>query len=184
MHYLYINQSFRADGCLSLTRILSKVETVNRDAGALKAQHKKRLENYQSAEDIDTTIQYPTACVRDCLEDKSSIIINEATTIVGDEGYLFTIPSTVHRMANRYNTPFIAIIHNTCGWRAPKESTLALYLNGRASIATAADLQVHCGKVAWAAGNAVGIKAETAEEIVPALDAAVNSGRQALCLVA
>jgi acetolactate synthase-1/2/3 large subunit len=243
MHYLYSNQSFRADGHLALTQILSKVgnkKIRNKEdrVKALKIQHDKRLENYKEAEKIDNdviTVQYLTSCIRDRLDDKSSIIINEAitnvkfvtdhllrdepgslysspaaslgwsggaaiaaklahpdktvATIVGDGSYLFTVPSTVHWMANRYNTPFLTIILNNRGWRAPKGSTLALYPHGQASIASADD--IHCSidpppdyaGIARAAGNAVGIKVEKPEEIGPALDEALKtlkSGRQAL----
>jgi acetolactate synthase-1/2/3 large subunit len=238
MHYLYTNQSFRADGYVALKQILSKVRgSGSGNIQSLKAQHEKRLSNYKTAENVQDviTVPYLTACIRDRLEDKSSVIINEATTnvkfvndhllrdepgslysspaaslgwsggaaiaaklahpektvvtIVGDGSYLFTVPSTVHWMASRYNTPFLTIILNNRGWRAPKGSTLALYPHGQASIATADD--IHCSidpppdyaGIARAAGNAVGIKVEKPEEVVPALEAAldaVKSGRQAL----
>jgi acetolactate synthase I/II/III large subunit len=97
-----------------------------------------------------------------------------------------TVPSTVHWMANRYNTPFITIILNNRGWRAPLGSTLAIYPHGQASIATANDMHVQppdSAGIARAPANAAGIKVETTEELVPALDKAleaVKSGRQAL----
>ena len=244
MHYLYTNQSFRADGHLALNQILSKVATVkditNKEGRirSLKAQLAKRLEKIKEAEkptDDIITVPYLTACVRAKLDDKSSIIINEATTnlplvtahllrdepgslygspaaslgwsggaaiaaklahpektvvtMAGDGSYLFTVPSTVHWIAKRYNTPFITIILNNRGWRAPKGSTLALYPHGQASIATADE--IHCSidpppdyaGIATAAGDALGIKVEKPEEIIPALDKAleaVRSGRQAL----
>jgi len=245
MHYLYTDQSFRADGNTALKQLLSKIKgfkTINNKEDRikqLKVQHDKRLEGYKSAEQLSSdgiiTVQYLTAQVRERLSDKESIIINEATTnlkfvsdhllrdepgslysspaaslgwsggaaiaaklahpekivatIAGDGSYLFTVPSTVHWMANRYNTPFLTIILNNRGWRAPKGSCLALYPNGQASIATADD--IHCSidpppdyaGIAAAAGNALGIKVESPEEVGPALDKAleaVRSGRQAL----
>ena len=243
MHYLYSNQSFRADGNLALTQLLAQLKNVdkirNREerVKVLEAQHNKRLEGYKSAEKPGNviTVPYLTACVRDKLDQKTSIIINESitnvkfvndhllrsepgslysspaaslgwsggaaiaaklahpdktvVTFVGDGSYLFTVPSTVHWMANRYNTPFITIVLNNRGWRAPLGSTLAIYPHGQASIATADD--IHCSidpppdyaGIAQAAGNAVGIKVETTEELIPALDKAleaVKSGRQAL----
>jgi acetolactate synthase I/II/III large subunit len=110
-------------------------------------------------------------------------------TIVGDGSYLFTVPSTVHWIAKRYNAPFLTIILNNRGWRAPKGSCLALYPNGQASVATADD--IHCSidpppdyvGIAKAAGDAVGFKVETPEEVAPALDkaiSAVKSGKQAI----
>jgi len=245
MHYLYTDQSFRADGNLALTQILSKLggikEIRNKEERirALKDQHEKRLEGYKMAEKMGDviTVQYLSACVRDRLSDKSSIIINEATTnlkfvtdhllrdepgslysspaaslgwsggaaiaaklahpektvvtMAGDGSYLFTVPSTVHWMANRYNTPFLTIVLNNRGWRAPKGSTLALYPHGQASIATADD--IHCSidpppdyagiAVAASSGTALGIKVETPAEVIPALEKAleaVRGGRQAL----
>ena len=244
MHYLHTTQSFRADGHVALNQILSKLakvkEIMNKEerVRALKIQHGKRIEKIKEAEkpagDI-ITVQYLTACVREKLDDKSSIIINEATTnlpavtthllrdapgslyaspaaslgwsggaaiaaklahpektvvtVAGDGSYLFTVPSTVHWIAKRYNTPFITIVLNNRGWRAPKGSTLALYPNGQASIATADD--IHCSidpppdyaGIAAAAGGALGIKVEKSDDILPALDRAleaVKSGRQAL----
>jgi acetolactate synthase I/II/III large subunit len=112
-------------------------------------------------------------------------------SIVGDGSYLFTVPSTVHWMAMRYNTPFLTVILNNRGWRAPKGSTLAIYPEGWASRATADG--IHCSidpppdyvgiAIAAAAGNAVGWKVETVEELVPALEKAleaVKNGRQAI----
>jgi acetolactate synthase I/II/III large subunit len=245
MHYLYTDQSFRADGNLALTQLLAKIirfkQIRNKEPRiqALKEQHEKRLQGYKEAEkpaDV-ITVQYLSACIRDRLDDKSSIIINEATTnlkivndhllrdepgsfysspaaalgwsggaaiaaklahpdktvvtIAGDGSYLFTVPSTVHWMANRYNTPFLTIILNNRGWRAPKGSTLALYPHGQASIATADE--IHCSidpppdyaGIARAAsgGGALGIKVETPVEVIPALERAleaVKEGRQAL----
>jgi acetolactate synthase-1/2/3 large subunit len=245
MHYLYTDQSFRADGNLALSQILEKADNIkeirNREERikALKEQHEKRLQGYKEAEkpaDV-ITVQYLMACIRDKLSDKTSIIINEATTnvkfvsdhllrdepgsiftspaaalgwsggaaiaaklahpektvvtIPGDGSYLFTVPSTVHWMANRYNTPFLTIVLNNRGWRAPKGSTLALYPNGQASIATADD--IHCSidpppdyaGIARAAsgGSALGIKVESPAEVIPALEKAleaVKGGRQAL----
>jgi acetolactate synthase I/II/III large subunit len=110
-------------------------------------------------------------------------------TIVGDGSYLFTVPSTVHWIANRYNTPFITIVLNNRGWRAPQGSALALYPTGQTSIATADDIHVSIDPppdyagIAAAAGNAVGIKVETTAEVIPALEKAietVKAGRQAL----
>jgi acetolactate synthase I/II/III large subunit len=245
MHYLYTDQSFRADGNLALRQLLAKVTGIkqipNREERieALREQHKKRLAGYKGAEKMAEviTVQYLTACVRDRVSDKSSILINEATTnlkfvndhllrdqpgslysspaaslgwsggaaiaaklahpektvvtIAGDGSYLFTVPSTVHWMANRYNTPFLTIILNNRGWRAPKGSTLALYPHGQASIATADD--IHCSidpppdyagiAIAASGGTALGIKVETPAEVIPALEKAleaVKGGRQAL----
>jgi acetolactate synthase-1/2/3 large subunit len=92
-------------------------------------------------------------------------------------------------MAKRYDTPFLTVVLNNKGWRAPKGSTLALYPEGWASKATADG--IHCSidpppdyvGIAVAAGGAVGWKVEMVEELVPALDKgleAVKGGKQAL----
>ena len=95
--------------------------------------------------------------------------------VVGDGSYLFTVPSTVHWMARRYDTPFLTIVLNNRGWRAPQASTFALYPKGIASQVTADD--IHCSidpppdyaGIAAAAGGAFGIKVDKCSDIVPAL---------------
>jgi acetolactate synthase-1/2/3 large subunit len=66
----------------------------------------------------------------------------EKTIVVmsGDGSYMFSTPSTVHWMARRYRTPFLQIIFNNRGWKAPKFSTLAIHPDGFASRATDLDL--------------------------------------------
>ena len=54
-------------------------------------------------------------------------------SLTGDGSYLFSIPSTVHWMAKRYNTPFLTVIYNNQGWKAPKHSTLGVHPNGVAN---------------------------------------------------
>jgi acetolactate synthase I/II/III large subunit len=58
----------------------------------------------------------------------------------GDGCYMFSQPSTVHWMARRYRTPFLQIILNNRGWKAPKFSALAVHPNGFASRARDLDL--------------------------------------------
>ena len=55
------------------------------------------------------------------------------TSMTGDGTYMFTIPSTVHWMARRYNTPFLQVIFNNGGWRAPRYSAVGVHPNGLAS---------------------------------------------------
>src|SRR6185437_6718096 len=50
--------------------------------------------------------------------------------LTGDGSYMFSQPSTVHWMARHYRTPFLQVIYNNGGWRAPKLSTLALHPQG------------------------------------------------------
>ena len=58
----------------------------------------------------------------------------------GDGSYMFSQPSTVHWMARRYRTPFLQVIFNNRGWKAPKFSTLAVHPDGFASRAGNLDL--------------------------------------------
>ena len=59
-------------------------------------------------------------------------------TLSGDGSYMFEIPSAVHWMARRYETPFLQVIYDNGGWKAPRFSTLAVHPTGHAS--RAADL--------------------------------------------
>jgi acetolactate synthase I/II/III large subunit len=60
--------------------------------------------------------------------------------LTGDGSYMFSAPSAVHWMARRYRTPFLQIIYNNRGWKAPKFSTLAVHPDGFASRAEDLDL--------------------------------------------
>ncbi len=60
--------------------------------------------------------------------------------LTGDGSYMFSVPTTVHWMARRYQTPFLQIVYNNRGWKAPKLSALALHPEGYASKANDLDL--------------------------------------------
>jgi acetolactate synthase I/II/III large subunit len=60
--------------------------------------------------------------------------------LTGDGSYMFSAPSTVHWMARRYRTPFLQIIYNNRGWKAPRFSALAVHPGGFASRAEDLDL--------------------------------------------
>jgi acetolactate synthase I/II/III large subunit len=60
--------------------------------------------------------------------------------LTGDGSYMFSQPSTVHWMARRYRTPFLQVIYNNRGWKAPKFSALAIHPEGFASRAEDLDL--------------------------------------------
>jgi acetolactate synthase I/II/III large subunit len=60
--------------------------------------------------------------------------------LTGDGSYMFSAPSAVHWMARRYRTPFLQIIYNNGGWKAPKFSALAVHPDGFASRAKDLDL--------------------------------------------
>ena len=78
--------------------------------------------------------------------------------LTGDGSYMFSAPSTVHWMARRYQTPFLQIIYNNRGWKAPKLSALAIHPKGFASRAadldTSFDPPPDYSAIAGAAGGA------------------------------
>lgn len=52
--------------------------------------------------------------------------------LTGDGSYLFSVPSAVHLTAAKYGAPFLTVIYNNGGWKAPKASTLAVHPDGYA----------------------------------------------------
>ena len=63
-------------------------------------------------------------------------------SLTGDGSYLFSAPSTVHWMAAHYRTPFLQVIYNNGGWRAPRFSALAVHPQGYAAKANNLDLDI------------------------------------------
>ena len=108
--------------------------------------------------------------------------------LLGDGSYMFSQPSTVHWMARRYRTPFLQVVYNNRGWKAPRFSTLAVHPDGYAARASDLDLSFDpvpdYGGVAAAAGGAWTRKLSRPEEVEPALKAALaairNEGRAAV----
>ena len=103
-------------------------------------------------------------------------------TLAGDGCYMFSMPSVVHWMARRYQTPFLQVIYNNGGWKSPKLSMLALHPDGHAS--KAGDLGVgfapasdYAG-IAAAAGGAFARTVTRADELEAALDAALDAVRR------
>jgi len=99
--------------------------------------------------------------------------------LTGDGSYLFSVPSTVHWMARRYHTPFLTVVYNNGGWRAPKFSALAVHPDGYA--AKAADLGLSFdpasdyGGIAAAAGGAFARKVQRPEEVDQAIAEALEA---------
>jgi acetolactate synthase-1/2/3 large subunit len=98
--------------------------------------------------------------------------------LTGDGSYMFSVPSTVHWMARRYETPFLTVIYNNRGWKAPRFSALAVHPDGYASrsddIGVAFDPAPDYSGIAAAAGGAYARKVERAEEVEEAVAEAVN----------
>jgi len=102
--------------------------------------------------------------------------------LTGDGSYMFSIPSSVHWIAKRYRTPFLTVIYNNQGWRAPKFSTLGVHPDGFAS--RAGDIGVsfepppdYAG-IAAAAGGALALVVRRPEELEGALEHAVRAVRE------
>jgi acetolactate synthase I/II/III large subunit len=102
--------------------------------------------------------------------------------LTGDGSYLFAQPSTVHWMARRYRAPFLHVVYNNGGWRAPRFSTIGVHPEGLAArgddIATSfAPAPDHAG-IAVAAGGAHPETVRTAAEVKPALERAMRAIRE------
>lgn len=100
----------------------------------------------------------------------------------GDGSYMFSVPSSVHWMARKYETPFLQVIFNNGGWRSPKMSTLAVHPDGYASRADAIGVEFdpapdHAA-IAAAAGGAYARKVERPEEVEAAIVEALRVVRK------
>jgi acetolactate synthase-1/2/3 large subunit len=98
--------------------------------------------------------------------------------LLGDGCYMFSVPSTVHWMARRYQTPILQVIYNNRGWRAPRLSTMAVHPKGHASrgvdIGTSFDPPPDYGGIAAAAGGAHAELVRRRDEVEPALERALR----------
>ena len=52
--------------------------------------------------------------------------------LTGDGSYMFSVPSSVHWIAKRYQTPFLTVVYNNRGWKSPRLSALAVHPDGYA----------------------------------------------------
>ena len=62
--------------------------------------------------------------------------------IVGDGSYMFSVPSSVYWISNRYNIPILTIVLNNEGWNAPRRSLLLVHPNGEASKVSREELNI------------------------------------------
>lgn len=106
---------------------------------------------------------------------------SEVIAITGDGSYMFSSPSSVHWMARRYQTPFLQIVLNNGGWKAPRLSTLAVHPEGYASksddLGVGFDPAPDYGAIAAAAGGAWTRRIRRSDEISSALDQALATVR-------
>jgi acetolactate synthase-1/2/3 large subunit len=104
------------------------------------------------------------------------------TTMCGDGTYMFSIPATVHWMAKRYRTPFLQVIFNTKGWRAPRYSAMGVHPEGLASqgddIAVSFEPPPDYAGIAAAAGGAHAERITRADEVEAAIARAVRAVRE------
>jgi acetolactate synthase-1/2/3 large subunit len=102
--------------------------------------------------------------------------------LTGDGSYMFSVPSTVHWMARKYQTPFLTVIYNNRGWRAPKFSMLAVHPDGYASkaqdIDVAFDPPPDYSGIAAASGGAFARIVKAVDEVEPAVAEALKVVRE------
>ena len=103
-------------------------------------------------------------------------------SLTGDGSYMFSQPSTVHWIARRYQTPFLHVIYNNRGWRAPKFSALAVHPDGFASkaddLGVAFDPPPDYSGIAAAAGGAFARIVKRPEDLDSAVEAALHAVRE------
>lgn len=108
--------------------------------------------------------------------------------LAGDGCFMFSVPSSVHWMARRYGTPFLTVVYNNHGWKAPRFSTLAVHPKGQTSrtddIGVSFDPPPNYGGIAAAAGGTHPEIVRQPEEVEPALQRALcaihEQGRSAV----
>jgi acetolactate synthase-1/2/3 large subunit len=95
---------------------------------------------------------------------------------------MFSQPSTVHWMARRYETPFLSVVYNNGGWKAPRFSALAVHPDGYASraddIGVSFEPSPDYSGIAAAAGGAFARKVEKPEELEQAVADAMSAVRE------
>lgn len=106
----------------------------------------------------------------------------EIIALTGDGSYMFSIPSTVHWMARRYRTPFLTVVYNNRGWRAPRFSALAVHPDGYASRAKDLDIAFDpppdYAQIAAAAGGALALTVKSPADLEAAVQAGLRAVRQ------
>ncbi|CAI7635226.1 unnamed protein product [Penicillium bialowiezense] len=103
--------------------------------------------------------------------------------IVGDGGYMFSIPSSVYWISGRYKLPILTIVLNNRSWVAPGRSLLMCHPDGEGSNASLEDLATsfspgldYSGIAKCAAGGSLWAnRASTVQELLKLLPAAIES---------
>jgi acetolactate synthase-1/2/3 large subunit len=99
-------------------------------------------------------------------------------SLTGDGTYMFTAPASVHWMSRHYQAPFLHVVYNNRGWRAPKMATLSVHPEGYASraddLGATFDPPPDYAGIAMAAGGAFGQIVRLPCEVDPALKNAME----------
>jgi acetolactate synthase-1/2/3 large subunit len=101
--------------------------------------------------------------------------------ICGDGSYLFSQPSTVHWMARAYQAPFLHVVLNNGGWRAPRQAVLSVHPDGIAAKSPKIDIDFpqppdYAG-IAAAAGGAHAETVRGVADVRGALERALHAVR-------
>jgi acetolactate synthase-1/2/3 large subunit len=85
-------------------------------------------------------------------------------------------------MARRYRAPFLQVVYNNHGWRAPKFSTLGVHPEGYASraedLGISFDPPPDYAGIAAAAGGALALTVKRPDELDAALERALHAVRE------
>lgn len=102
--------------------------------------------------------------------------------ITGDGSFMFSAPATVHWMARHCKAPFLQIVLNNRGWRAPKFSMLGVHPTGYASksndLGVTFDEPADYAGIAAAAGGARPFTLKDPDEVESALAEAVRTVKE------
>ena len=102
--------------------------------------------------------------------------------ITGDGCFMFSVPATVHWMSRQYDAPFLQVVLNNRGWKAPKMSYLGVHPNGVASRANSIDNTfdppADYAGIALAAGAGFGRKVTEVDELESAIAEALRVVRE------
>jgi acetolactate synthase I/II/III large subunit len=103
-------------------------------------------------------------------------------SLTGDGTYMFTAPSSVHWMSRHYQAPFLHVVYNNRGWKAPKQATLSVHPDGHASrtddLGATFDPPPDYAGIAAAAGGAFAQTIRRPSEVDPALANAMKILRE------
>ena len=108
----------------------------------------------------------------------------------GDGCFMFSVPSSVHWMARRYEAPILQVVYCNGGWNAPRHSTRSVHPHGRAAAGEDIDISFEptpdYAAIAAASGDTEAITISRAAEVDDAVAHAfrtVRGGRSVVLAV-